>query len=90
MQNLYSQGELEYFRSMYPKRVKNLQKYVDEACDRIDYKNSPIYDEFPDRMMIEQLFGKIRSKVYQEMPELLEEILEEAKDAVDVEEVEVY
>ena len=41
--------------SMYPPNVKVLQKYVSEACDGIDYKNSPMYDEYMDEWMINRL-----------------------------------
>ena len=41
--------------SMYPPNVKVLQKYVSEACDGIDYKNSPMYDEYMDEWMVNRL-----------------------------------
>ena len=44
--------EIEYLKSMYPPGIKMLQNYVSEACDRMDYQNSPMYDEYPDGMMV--------------------------------------
>ena len=41
--------DIEYLKSMYPSGIKILQGYVSEACDRLDYKNSPMYDEYPDQ-----------------------------------------
>lgn len=52
-------NEIEYFQSIYPQNIKILQKYVIEECDRMDYKGSPIYDEYPDMQMIRQACGKI-------------------------------
>ena len=36
--------DIEYLKSMYPSGIRILQGYVAEACDRLDYKNSPMYD----------------------------------------------
>lgn len=47
--------DIEYLKSMYPSGIRILQGYVAEACDRLDYKNSPMYDEYPDHMMINRL-----------------------------------
>ena len=51
--------DMEYLMSMYPAEVKKLQRYVSEACDRMEYKNSPIYDEFPDQVMVERMCDSI-------------------------------
>ncbi|MCD7994369.1 MAG: hypothetical protein LUK37_22330 [Clostridia bacterium] len=51
--------DIEYLKSMYPSRIRILQGYVAEACDRLDYKNSPMYDEYPDHMMINRLCDTI-------------------------------
>ena len=47
--------ELEYFHSLYPGKMKQLQQYVIAACDQIDYDHSPMYDEYPDRTMVDQM-----------------------------------
>ncbi len=51
--------DIEYLKSMYPAGVKLLQGYVTEACDRLDYNNSPMYDEFPDQLMVNRLCDTI-------------------------------
>ena len=51
--------DIEYLKSMYPAGIKMLQEYVSEACDRLDYDNSPMYDEFPDPMMVNRLCDTI-------------------------------
>ena len=51
--------DIEYLKSMYPSGIRILQGYVAEACDRLDYKNSPMYDEYPDHMMINRLCDTI-------------------------------
>ena len=46
--------DIEYLKSLYPLEIKRMLSYVSEACDRLDYKNSPMYDEYPDRMLIDR------------------------------------
>ncbi len=46
--------DMDYFQGMYPQRIKEIQRYVIYQCDAMDYSGSPIYDEFPDVLMIEQ------------------------------------
>lgn len=97
-----SQGEkmirdVEYFQSLYPDRLKKMQRYVMEACDRMDYKNGPIYDEYPDRVMINQTCGSICMKIREELGEWQDERVYFPEDVPaseyensDVEEVEIY
>ena len=51
--------DIEYLKSLYPLEIKRMLSYVSEACDRLDYKNSPMYDEYPDRWNIERNCGEI-------------------------------
>lgn len=46
--------DIEYFQGLYPRRIKELQKYVARQCDIMDYAGSPIYDEYPDAVMIDR------------------------------------
>lgn len=55
--------DFEYFRSMYPMHLKTLQLHVEKACDEMDYKGSPIYDEYPDRVIMEQMCKGIEEKL---------------------------
>ena len=55
--------DIEYLKSMYPSGIKILHGYVSEACDRLDYKNSPMYDEYPDHLMINRLCDSIYNTV---------------------------
>lgn len=63
---LYAERDLEYFQGMYPQRIKELQKYVARQCDTLDYTNSPIYDEYPDREFLEQICKTICAKIPEE------------------------
>ncbi|MTK05929.1 MAG: hypothetical protein F8N38_02420 [Hungatella sp.] len=58
--------DLEYLQGMYPGHMKRLQEYVVSACDHLDYKDSPMYDEFPDRLLIHQVCDSICAKIREE------------------------
>lgn len=57
---LYAQEEpLErdrgLMRSYYPEVSAYVQAFVEDACDRLDYEGSFIYDEYPDKWSIERV-----------------------------------
>ena len=59
MQNLYLtemeyEKDMERMKELYPIEVKELQKMVERRCDEMEYEGSRIYDENPDRMMLER------------------------------------
>ena len=55
----------EYFKGLYPRSVRRCQSFVEACCDRYDHPGSPIYDEYPDRVL---LLG-IRNRILEEMRE---------------------
>lgn len=71
--------QAQYWKSLYPEKVKKIQQEVESACDRLDYAGSFIYDEYPDKINLErtgrQICEKLRSyKEFQEIP--MEELYE--------------
>lgn len=57
--------KMEYLQSMYPINIKKLHQYVVEICDRLDYPGSPIYDQYPDRLILDQMV----TQIYNMMPD---------------------
>uniref|UniRef100_UPI004055FB16 hypothetical protein n=1 Tax=Agathobacter sp. TaxID=2021311 RepID=UPI004055FB16 len=59
MQNMYM-AEMEYekdverMKERYPKEVRTIQKMVEKRCDELEYEGSRMYDETPDRFMMEE------------------------------------
>lgn len=45
--------------SYYPETSAYVQAYVEDACDRLDYEGSFIYDEYPDKWTIERTCREI-------------------------------
>lgn len=79
--------DYEYFKSMYPARVKELQLHVEAVFDEMDYQGSPIYDEYPDRLMVEQLCRKVEERLEKDIAEPAPMA---AVDTEDAEQMEIY
>ena len=45
----------DYFRQLYPQSVKRYLRVIVDVLDRMDMKESFIYDEYPDKVRIERL-----------------------------------
>ena len=81
MQNLYLtemeyEKDMERMKELYPIEVKELQKMVERRCDEMEYEGSRIYDENPDRMMLEREANRLMeeflsSKMNMEKDEML-------------------
>lgn len=67
MQNLYL-TEMEYEKDMdrmkelYPREVKQILEYVEDECDKMEYEGSLMFDEYPDRLMLEMVVDRIYQK----------------------------
>ncbi len=59
--------ENQLMRSFYPKTARKIQEKVEEECDRMDYPGSFLYDEYPDKFMMEQMCRRVRESMEPEM-----------------------
>ena len=55
--------DVEYMKSMYPMSAKKILPYVEEECDRMEYEGSMIYDEYPDRLLLNLMAGRIYDRM---------------------------
>lgn len=53
-------------KAMYPEVCKKIQYYIDEECDKMEYDGSYMYDEYPEKEVIEMLVDKIYEKIQQD------------------------
>jgi len=51
--------DIEYLREMYPQEAKRLLGRIAEILDKMDYEESMIYDEYPDRWQLYRLAESI-------------------------------
>ncbi|MBO5524173.1 MAG: hypothetical protein J5986_10955 [Roseburia sp.] len=75
MQNLYL-TEMEYEKDMdrmkelYPREVKRILEIVEDECDKMEYEGSLMFDEYPDRLMLEQVVDRIYGRLEQQEPDM--------------------
>ncbi len=53
--NIRDISDREYFRQLYPSIVKRYIRVIVDVLDRMDTRDSYIYDEYPDKIRIERL-----------------------------------
>ena len=69
MQNLYLtemeyEKDMERMKEMYPREVHQLQEMVERRCDQMEYEGSRMYDENPDRYMLEREVDQLMAQHY--------------------------
>lgn len=68
--------ECMYLKNMYPKSCLSIVKAVDEECDKLEYEGSLMFDEYPDRIRLEQITHHIYNLVNKDSIENTVEINE--------------
>ena len=60
--------QTQYWKSLYPEKIKKIQQEIEHTCDELDYAGSFIYDEYPDqiceRLRKNEEFREIPIEVY--------------------------
>ena len=51
------------FKELYPAFARKIQPLVEEACDRMEYDGSFMFDEYPDQFMIRRIVKRIYDKL---------------------------
>ncbi|MCM1283657.1 MAG: hypothetical protein NC180_07760 [Muribaculaceae bacterium] len=74
MQNMYLtemeyEKDIERMKSYYPKEAQMVMKQVEDRLDELEYEGSRIYDEEPDRMMIQMEVDRLYQKIADEVSE---------------------
>lgn len=64
--------DMVYMRKMYPQTMREMQAVVDDECDRMEYDGSLMFDEYPDRLMLERLQKHICERVGDECKSMSE------------------
>lgn len=65
MEEKEQEKDLRKMRSFYSQRAKKIQERVERECDRMEYEGSMMYDEYPDKFMMEHLCRKIEREMIQ-------------------------
>lgn len=54
-----TESDLRFMKEMYPVAAKNIQALVERELDTLDKEGSLIYDEYPDRVQLLRISGRI-------------------------------
>jgi hypothetical protein len=68
VQNMYLaemeyEKDMELMKSYYPKEAMRIQQLVEERLDELSYEGSRIYDEEPDRIMMQMEVDRLYQKL---------------------------
>jgi hypothetical protein len=55
--------DIENIKLLYPKSAKLIYSQIMEECDKLEYDGSMMFDEYPDKVMTEQILDNIYEKV---------------------------
>ena len=74
MQNLYLtemeyEKDMERMKELYPREVRQLQEMVERRCDEMEYEGSRMYDENPDRYMLEREAKRLLEEFLRQNPQ---------------------
>ena len=58
---------------MYPDAAKLLLPLIEEACDRMEYEGSPMFDAYPDQTTVWQIQERIKEQAEPQIPQQAEQ-----------------
>lgn len=51
--------DMERLKDFYPDIAKEVQRIVEDECDQLEYDGSFMFDEYPDRLLLRTIVGRI-------------------------------
>lgn len=66
-ESVEDEQDMERLVSMFPKTARRIQPMVEEACDRMEYDGSLMFDEYPDKVTVERVVEGIFVKMQEEI-----------------------
>ena len=55
--------DLEYLQQMYPTYAKKYQSVISSVVDKVDYDDSFIYDQYPDKLTIQRMVASVMAVI---------------------------
>ena len=75
MTDMPESGQMEedwlYMQQLYPNTARKLVSYIEDAADRLEYENSMMFDNYPDRIAVEQIVKEIIAVIQENEPALI-------------------
>lgn len=74
IQNLYLtemeyEKDMERMKELYPRDVQPILAFIEQRCDELEKEGSRLYDENPDRFMLDQAACRLYEEFLQENPQ---------------------
>lgn len=60
--------DMDKIKEMFPKIARKIQPLVEEECDKMEYDGSLMFDEYPDKLMVEKIITRIYRMLPEEIP----------------------
>ena len=76
--------DFEYMKSLYPDIPKRILPYIEEECDRMEYENSMVYDEYPDKLQLGLMCGRACKNIEKNEKGIDKEEMRNLRDLVEV------
>ncbi|MFI3171456.1 MAG: hypothetical protein R3Y58_03655 [Eubacteriales bacterium] len=57
----------EYMQSIYPEIAKLFLPFVEKECDRLEYDGSLVFDEYPDKLLLRLMCGRVYNLAIDEL-----------------------
>ncbi|MCI8495871.1 MAG: hypothetical protein HFI74_09370 [Lachnospiraceae bacterium] len=70
MEEMEYARDLEKLKGMYPKEVRSIQELVEDECDKMEYEGSLMFDEYPDKVMLDRIIKRIYHSATGSQPDL--------------------
>ena len=58
-----AEKDFDYMKQLYPRSSVKIQELIEEACDKLEYEGSIMFDEYPDRLQLALLANNIYHQV---------------------------
>ena len=63
MEEQENEKDMQRLKEMYPEVARDILRYVEDECDKMEYEGSMMFDEQPDRVMLSRIRDGIYDKV---------------------------
>ncbi|MCX4315530.1 MAG: hypothetical protein OSJ52_02665 [Lachnospiraceae bacterium] len=58
-----AEKDFDYMKQLYPRSSVQIQELIEEACDKLEYEGSIMFDEYPDRLQLALMANKIYNQI---------------------------
>lgn len=66
--------DMQVMKSYYSRTAAKIQELVERECDRMEYDGSMMFDEYPDKLMMEHLCRRIEEQYLNQRDQWPEEL----------------